>query len=972
MSQNNDPLLNQLEAAHLLGITPELLFAYVRYAPREVDGRKLATEQHAGETLFRRSELLSFDEYLQEPWSSSGGDRATIPSYVLVHLKVECGGQCPRCGRGFKLETAHIEDYAVSRSHHHHNLIRLCSHCHDEFDSKKILPKGEIAALKERLVAHTRERLANRIATPNAEAYRPPTPAEIFVGRSQEVQRVVDGLKNRRVVCIKGVGGIGKTQLALHSVQQVTEQPRILWFDLESLDAVSDLPPILATAVLGAGDGNNTTAISAALDSDFDIVVFDGIEGLRPQDIQSLESFISQLASATKTARFLITSQVELFGIDDLLSIDVPPLRTDAAHQLLHVVADHVLALDNETNFAATEWLVQFADGHPLSLRLIANLLRYFKSPTAVLGRIKSMGAEAVSQPTGDKNAKHKSLDACFAVAYSVLQPCERRLLFILSHCPAGRFSNYFDPDLIGTNDLEMTIAELARWHFVTVDSTWTPVARIHVLSPVRAFAIHALRSEDANIAEQLFHELAIETQVQAAILDSRYTNERDPGLGTRRFNQEFGNFCYIFNEMVRRSQSTSDYDSIVCSLAFSLQVFCFVSGRSSRGLQIMDVAVSAALRLGQPGMASSLLLQVANFAQRMGEHAKARDALLRISTLVGNSADLELHGNVAFARGMLDAAEGRLEQAEVNFTSASEIYSRPVANLQDGEICGSNPRMHALALMERARICEHAGRESEALALYNNCLSLMISINDQVNAGTVLHQIGNCWANLLDYGKAYDSYVSSANCFFNLGSAIHLSNSLSELGYILIDHDPGAALNFGVTAEVLQAGLVDVFRDCTARYRSNIETLDCQECIGIIRKLFGLVALVSFTPHMAMLEEFAEALRQEAIFPLADQIAKGSREHPGDKVAIMHLDVMVALAGSLSVVSANDVADAEEIGHLANLCYIQWDYAWSAYRLFDWLATYLNRCRGWHDLKPSELLEAAAVSYSTGAPYRL
>lgn len=127
---DNDGLLDPLEAAYLLGITPELLFAYVRFAPktRMEPLRRLKAVQDSGRTMFMRADLLEFDAYLRQPWSNSGDDRPSLPNYVVEYLKVECGGQCARCGKGYKLENAHIEDYSRSLSHHHHNLIRLCSH----------------------------------------------------------------------------------------------------------------------------------------------------------------------------------------------------------------------------------------------------------------------------------------------------------------------------------------------------------------------------------------------------------------------------------------------------------------------------------------------------------------------------------------------------------------------------------------------------------------------------------------------------------------------------------------------------------------------------------------------------------------------------------------------------------------------------------------------------------------------------
>lgn len=975
MSEELNQLLSPLDAAHLLGITPELLFAYVRNAPKGADGRRLRPTQHGGQTYFLRSDLLSFDAFLCEPWSENGSDRANIPTYILTHIKVECGGQCPRCGRGFKLETAHIVDYAKSRSHHHHNLIRLCSLCHEEFDSKSILPDGDIESLKARLIARTRERLATLMSASGISGYKLPTPTDIFVGRQQEMQEVSDGLESRRIVCIKGPGGIGKTQLVLHVLRQLGATARILWIDMELLDAISDLHLVLASVVSESGEGHDIAAISTRLGSRYDIVAFDGIEGLSSIEIESFEHLVSQLAAWTSETRFIITSQVELLNVDGLLNIDVPPLKVDASIQILELIAGNVANRDSPNSYSAVDFLTNFADGHPLSLRIIANLLRYFKSAITVADRVKSKGAAAITSPANKSKTKHGSLETCFAVAYSVLQSDERHLLFLLSHCPAGRFSTHIDKDLFGISDIELAIAELARWHLIIVDSTWSSVPRVHVLSPLRAFAKLAFQKEDEKLAEDLFQHLASEMEVQAAVLNDRYTSEGDPGLGTLRIGQEFPNFSYVFDESVHRSFSNPEYHRIVCSLAFSLQVFCFVSGRSGRGLQMLEAGAEAALKMAQPGVASSLLLQTANFAQRMGADTKAQEVLSQICSLKSDVLDLELTGNVAFARGMVASGGGRIHEAEAHFVEASQLYAQSVPTSLDNKDRSERPvnhRMHALALMECARVCEHSGREVKALEIYTTAEKLMRMINDRVNVGTVLHQMGNCYANLRQFDKAYQSYVDGACCFFDLGSAIHLSNSLSELGYVLIDHDPGSSLSSDLSEELLQAGLIDVFRDCATWYRSSSTRLQPQECIGVIRKLFGMVALVSFTSHAALLEDFADAFQEQLVRPLAGQLADNVRRNSSEKIVIMYLDVTTALAGSLSSMETQSDVTIEEIGHLAGLCYMQWDNAWRAYRLFDWLAEYLHRRHACQGLDAAQLKEAAAVSAETGQPFRL
>ena len=77
-------LLNVTDAAIHLGITKELLFAYIRNSPKKHLGedRKLFTIVKEGQNFFEEEELRSFDEYLKMLWSKSGQMRPPIPRYI--------------------------------------------------------------------------------------------------------------------------------------------------------------------------------------------------------------------------------------------------------------------------------------------------------------------------------------------------------------------------------------------------------------------------------------------------------------------------------------------------------------------------------------------------------------------------------------------------------------------------------------------------------------------------------------------------------------------------------------------------------------------------------------------------------------------------------------------------------------------------------------------------------------------------
>ena len=156
---SNQKFLTHIEASHYLGITPELLFSYTKWACG-AESRRLPTTQSNGRTCFDREELDDFDRYLRNPWVDADSQRIPVPNYIIAHLRAESGNRCTRCGSGIGVQTAHIDAWEMSRSHHHDNLIRICSQCHNEYDKHKSLSRDKLRAIKDRVIASTRAMLA--------------------------------------------------------------------------------------------------------------------------------------------------------------------------------------------------------------------------------------------------------------------------------------------------------------------------------------------------------------------------------------------------------------------------------------------------------------------------------------------------------------------------------------------------------------------------------------------------------------------------------------------------------------------------------------------------------------------------------------------------------------------------------------------------------------------------------------------
>ena len=273
-----DTLLTPIAAAHHLGITTELLFQFTKRGFGNSSGlRSLRTIERDGQTHFAAHELDVFDALLASPWSSSAESRPPIPKAILDHLLAESQNQCSRCGSGVGVDTAHIRSWAESRSHHHHNLIRLCSGCHREHDAQHSLPTDQLKAIKESLIARTRANLMDRMH-PSLQSLRPPRACHRFVGRESELTSLIDALRSGRSTMISGTGGIGKSELLVQALSRCETGRTVFWCDIDQYRTIADIVSALRAALGTGGIACSEDALASRLDEVQACIVLDGIE----------------------------------------------------------------------------------------------------------------------------------------------------------------------------------------------------------------------------------------------------------------------------------------------------------------------------------------------------------------------------------------------------------------------------------------------------------------------------------------------------------------------------------------------------------------------------------------------------------------------------------------------------------------------------------------------------------------------
>src|SRR5262245_42012451 len=164
------------------------------------------------------------------------------------------------------------------------------------------------------------------LKTATSSGSRLPLPTTSFVGRERELRELVDVLASRRLVTLTGVGGSGKTRLALEVARRVADRHRdgVCLVELAGLGTDALVPE----AVLGALGMREPTAgrsasefLCAALAERDLLLVLDNCEHV----VTGVATLVSALLPACAGLHVLATSREPLRVAGEVKRL-VPPL----------------------------------------------------------------------------------------------------------------------------------------------------------------------------------------------------------------------------------------------------------------------------------------------------------------------------------------------------------------------------------------------------------------------------------------------------------------------------------------------------------------------------------------------------------------------------------------------------------------------------------------------------------------------
>ena len=937
-------LLTPLQAAYHLGITTELLFAYTAGRARAKPCR-LKTEDIGGKTRFKRTVLDEFDRYLGEPWVLEGEARTSVPRCIENHLRAESGNQCMRCGSGKGVDTAHIDPWDNSRSHHHHNLIRLCKSCHAEYDQHKSLTVEEVRKIKNLAIARTREALRNRM-TLTAAQIRPPFPEGVLEGRTEEVEALRDALRSSRAILIHGPGGMGKTQLLAHTLRKVETGRRVVWVDVEqaaSADAILTAMEVLL--IDGVGPTTRAT-LPNRLDALSACVVLDGVEWASGPATEAVDDLLNELKNSTIHAQFVVTSQVDLQRTEFDERRELAGLAHEPSQKLFRLA----LRDDTQIDVDSERSLLSFADGHPLTLQLVGKLTGYLGSARTASALIKRRGAAAVQIQKRIKQDRKTSLNASLSLAYEELSEEEQRILYLIASCPGGILTRQLEFNEYGGSEVPLFLAALRSWSLVQTEAKGERYERSLMLSPIRSYVRQRWSEEHPVEAQAAIQMLVEDFAMMAVAVERKSGSATEVPTMLSMYSRDLPNLLFVVDEAEAHPKNPK-LSSLALMICSALMRFFFVLRLPEQGSQLMKRGARIALRDEGEKRASkhiAMMVALAQRSQNMGVLADAEAMLEQIST-----EDVETRANIALTQAMLAscrddylAIEQHAREAITHFEAVrDELRDLYISEDEQGKLEDNNNDLSAsFHKLGDGLLSQY--RAAEALTAYEKALELLCGDAVAVNEGQILHQIGNCLSDMGDNTGAASVYARAAVRFHEVRMREYLSNALAGLGYALIEVDDEMSFPNTVSPEVLANGMDDVVEDVLKCFSAPFG-LD-QKAVNIATgKLFGVVVALSFSDVAQKLGPVAQALSSDTAH-LRTDTAVGENVDQADRYAWEQLEALLTLMSSI----AHFEAEVAERGHvreddtmrLAISCAFQ--VMWAGRRVYplDWLGVYLRK----------------------------
>jgi tetratricopeptide (TPR) repeat protein len=641
--------------------------------------------------------------------------------------------------------------------------------------------------LRSALDASLRQRPNTRIDGVLPGSRQLPADTAFFTGRGGPLgyllalaERTRDTPGTAVISAIDGMGGVGKTALAVHAGHLLAERfpDGQLFVDLHGF--AQGLSPRAAAEVLA--DLLRTLGVPPQqIPEDLDAraaLYRDRLSGKRMLvilDNARSEEQVRPLLPGHPGCLVLVTSRRRLKALDEaqVLSLDVLPLP-DAVALLRTIAGPWRVSADDP----GLKEIAHLCGLLPLALRMAAALLRH--RPCWSLDHLARRLREARPALAGFRDGD-RDLAGVFHLSYAALPDDQQALFRRLGLYPGPDVDPYAAAALL---DTDPDTADALLQHLVDHNLlTESPPGRYHMHDLIRAHADTLAASDPEPGLEAALGRLLDyyqHTALRASSLLARVpwpetggtAPHHAPDLPDQQSAQawlrvERANLDAAFDHARRQGPP-----SHVVALATGMAQIMLTDGPWTRALEVLEAGAQAAARLGdRPGQALTLA-QLGSVRGLAGDHKGADEALTGSSELY---RDLGNRLGQALALGRLGSVRYLCRDyngAADALTDASQLY-------RDLD----NRHRHALALAELGAVRQLAGDYKGAADALIGASRLYRDLGDRHGQALALEELGAARQLAGDYKGAADALTTASQIYCDLGYRHGQARVLAELG---------------------------------------------------------------------------------------------------------------------------------------------------------------------------------------------
>lgn len=589
-----------------------------------------------------------------------------------------------------------------------------------------------------------------------------PAERDAFIGRSstlQELARRFD--KGARLVSLLGIGGCGKTRVAMRfGWQWLGDFPGGVWFcDLAAARTVEGLVAAVAQGLdvpLATDDPVQQLGHAIAGRGDC-LVVLDNFEQLA----RHAEPTVGRWLERAGNACFLVTTR-EVLGISGEEAVALAPMQdSDAQSLFLRRAAsarrDFAPGADD---LAAIGPLVKLLDGLPLAIELAAARVRTM-APRALLARMSErFKLLASSSSRVDRQA---TLRATFDWSWDLLSEGERSALAQLSVFESGFTLDAAEAviDLYHLKNAPWTVDAVQS----LVDKSFVralPGERFDLLGSVQAYASEKLHAE---------------TQPGAAAGASAHAAEARhsawfAALGPQRATEQR---CIEVDNLVvacRRATASGNANTAAGALDGAWAAI------SQRGPYQAGLDLAQAL-CDLPALPSRTAAHaqhvLGSVLEALGRRTLATPALESALQHARQAQDKRCECGVCIRLGALHAREGRGEEARAELALALQ-----------GALALGDAELECAALNGLGTLEFEQGQLPQAQAHYEAALARARQVGDRRWQGNLLSNLANLHANVGQLDRAGALSEEALHIARQLGDRQREGTRLSNLGMLL------------------------------------------------------------------------------------------------------------------------------------------------------------------------------------------